>query len=168
VALRWRCKFRHRGSIPLPRFPNRLQNFRRFGVVFRWFLHFVCWMSAISLLPVCLTHWSRNYTTRVDPTSIIPTKFEADMTIHCWDIAFLSADTSRDLVTLTFHLLTSNSWRTWQVTWPTLPPRLKTLCLSVLELWVITFAYAFSVVSMDTIENAYADTAHAPNHVTRE
>jgi len=24
-------------------------------------------MSAISLLPACLTHWSRNYTTRVDP-----------------------------------------------------------------------------------------------------
>ena len=29
-------------------------------------------------------------------TSIIPTKFEVDMTIHCRVIAFLSADTSRD------------------------------------------------------------------------
>ena len=39
------------------------------------------------------------------PTSIIPTKFEVDMCIHCQVIAFLSADTSRDLVTLTFDLL---------------------------------------------------------------
>jgi len=30
-------------------------------------------------------------------TSIIPTKFEVDMTIHCRVIAFLSADTSRDI-----------------------------------------------------------------------
>ena len=32
------------------------------------------------------------------PTSIILTNFEVDMTIHCRVIAFLSADTSRDLV----------------------------------------------------------------------
>ena len=32
--------------------------------------------------------------------SIIPTKFEVDMTIHCQVIAFLSADTSRDFVTV--------------------------------------------------------------------
>ena len=44
------------------------------------------------------------YTTRVDPTLIISTKFEVDMTIHCRVTAFLSADTSRDLVTLTFDL----------------------------------------------------------------
>ena len=40
------------------------------------------------------------------PTSIIPTKFEVDMTIRCRVIAFLSADTARDHVTLTFYLLT--------------------------------------------------------------
>jgi len=70
------------------------------------------------------------------PMSIIPTKFEVDMTIHCRVTAFLSADTSRDLVTLTltFDLLTLNSCHTWRVTWPTLPPSLKTICLSVL--WV--------------------------------
>jgi len=54
-------KFRHRRSIRWPRFPGR------FGDVFRWFLHFICWMSAIFLLPVCLTYWPRKYTTRVDP-----------------------------------------------------------------------------------------------------
>ena len=92
-------------------------------------------MSAIFLLPVCLTYWPRKST----PTSIIPTKFEVDMTIHCRVIAFLSADTSRDFVTLTFDLLTLNSCSTWRVTWSTLLPSLKTLRLSVLELWVITF-----------------------------
>ena len=41
--------------------------FRRFSDVFLWFLHFIFWMSAIFLLPVCLTYWPRKYTTRVDP-----------------------------------------------------------------------------------------------------
>jgi len=40
----------------------------------------------------------------VYPTSIIPTRYEVDMTIHCRVIAFLSDDTSRDLVILTFEL----------------------------------------------------------------
>ena len=35
--------------------------------LFRWFLRFICWMSAIFLLPVCFTYWPRKYTTRVDP-----------------------------------------------------------------------------------------------------
>ena len=30
-------------------------------------MHFIFWMSAIFLLPVCLTYWPRKYTTRVDP-----------------------------------------------------------------------------------------------------
>ena len=34
---------------------------------FRWFFHYIYWISAIFLLPVCLTYWSRKYTTRVDP-----------------------------------------------------------------------------------------------------
>jgi len=73
------------------------------------------------------------------PTSIIATKFEVDMTIHCRVIAFLSADISRDFVTLTFDLLTLNSCCECQVTWPILLPSLKTLRPSILELWVITF-----------------------------
>jgi len=60
------------------------------------------------------------------------------MTSHCRVTAFLSADTSRDLVTLTFDLLTLNSCRTWRVTWPTLPPSLKTLRPFVHELRIIT------------------------------
>ena len=46
-------------------------------------------------------------------------------------------------VTLTFDLLTLNSWRTWRVTWLTLPPSLNTLCLSVVDLWVITFPFGY-------------------------
>jgi len=96
-------------------------------------------MSAIFLLPVCLTYWPRKYTTRVDPhVDNIPTKVEVDMTIYCRVIAFFPADTSRDLVTMTFDLLTLNSWRTWRVTWPTQPPRLKSVRLFVHELWFIT------------------------------
>jgi len=41
--------------------------FQRFSDVFRWFLHFICWMSAIFLLPVYLIYWPTKYTTRVDP-----------------------------------------------------------------------------------------------------
>jgi len=44
----------------------------------------------------------------------------------------------RDLVTLTFDFVTLNSCRTWRVTWPTLPPNIKTLRLFVHELRVIT------------------------------
>ena len=60
------------------------------------------------------------------------------VTIRCGVIAFLSADTSRDLVTLSFDLLTLNSCHTWRVTWPTLPPILKSLRLFDHELRVIT------------------------------
>ena len=67
------------------------------------------------------------------PTSIIPSKFEVDMTIHCRVIAFLSADTSRGHVTLTLGLLTLISCSSWRVTWPTLLPSLRTPCLSVLD-----------------------------------
>ena len=65
-------------------------------------------------------------------------------------------------VTLWPWPLTLNSCRTWRVTWPTLPPSMKTLRLSVLELRVSHW------LPLVTIENAYAATAHAPNHVTRE
>jgi len=87
----------------------------------------VCWPSDLEIIPHAST-----------PTSIIPTKFKVDMTIHCRVTAFVSADTSRDFVTLTFDLLTLNSWSTWRVKCPTLPPSLKTLCLYVHELRVIT------------------------------
>jgi len=108
---------------------------RRFTLI----LHLIFWISAIFLLPVCLTYWPRKYTTRVDPN--------VDNSHQVWSwydhalpsIAFLSADKSRDFQTLIFDLLTLNICCVWRVTWPILLPSLKTLCLSVLDLWVITF-----------------------------
>jgi len=134
--MNFRCKFKHRHSIRRPRFPVRVQNFgdlATFSVDFcilyaecppHFYSRFV-WPTDLESIPHTST-----------PTLIIPTKFEVDMTIHCQVTAFLSADRSRDLVTLTFDLLTLNSCHTWRVTWPTLPPSLKTLRLFVHELWV--------------------------------
>jgi len=102
--MNFRCKFRHHRSIPRPRFPIRVQNFGNlatFSVDYcilysecppYFYFRFV-WPTDLESIPPAST-----------PMSIIPTKFEVDMTIHCRVTAFLSADTSRDLVTLTFDL----------------------------------------------------------------
>ena len=137
LFMNFRCKLWHRSSIRRPRFS--VQNFgdlATFSVEF-CILYVVCppyfyfrfvWPTDLESTP----HVSI-------ATSIISTKFEVDMTIHCRVIAFLSADTSRDFVTLTFDFLTLNSCCAWRVTCTTLLPILKTLRLSVLDLWVITF-----------------------------
>ena len=126
-----------------PDFPARVQNFgdlATFSVEF-CILYYECppyfyfrfvWPTDLESIPHAPTR-----------TLIILTKFEVDMTIHCIVTAFLSADTSRDLVTLTSDLLTLNTCRTWRVTWSTLPPSLKTLCLFVHELRVITFPVGY-------------------------
>jgi len=64
--MNFRCKLRHRRLIRRPRFPVRVQNvgdLRRFPSI----VAFNMWMSAIFLLPVCLTYWRKKYTTRVHP-----------------------------------------------------------------------------------------------------
>ena len=140
--MNFRCKFRHRRSIRRPRFSIRVQNFgdlASFPLIFAFYMLNVRHISTSGLFD----YWPRRYITRDDPTSIILTKFEVDMTIRCRVIAFLSADTARDLVTLTFDLLTLNSCPAWRVTWPTLPPSMKTLRRSVLELRVITFPVGY-------------------------
>jgi len=101
------CKFWHRRSIRRPRFPVRVQNFGDLAtfsvdscILYSecppyFYLRFV-WPTDLESIPHAST-----------PTLIIPTKFEVDMTnltIHCRVTAFLSADTSRNLVTLTFDL----------------------------------------------------------------
>ena len=61
----FRCKFRHHRSIPRPIYPLECEIsaiWRRFPLI----LHFVCWKSAIYLLPVCLAHWPRKCTIGVD------------------------------------------------------------------------------------------------------
>jgi len=136
--MNFRCKLRHRRSIRRLRFPIRVQNFgdlATFSVDFcilysecppYFYFRFV-WLTHLESIPHAST-----------PTLRIPTKFEVDRTIHCRVTAFLSADTYRDLVTSTFDLLTLSSCHTWRVTWPTLPPSLKTLWLFVHELRFIT------------------------------
>jgi len=65
--MNFRCKFRHRRSIRRPPYPVRVQNFSDLAMFSMNFLHFICWISAVFLLPVCLTYWPGKYTTRDDP-----------------------------------------------------------------------------------------------------
>ena len=128
---------------------------------FPLFVHFICWMSAIFLLPVCLTYWARKYTTRANPHvdnfhqvwSWYDHPLPSYSVFVCWHVTW-PGDLDLDLLTL-------SSCRTWRVTWPNLPPSFKTRRLFVHELRVIT-------VPIDYHWNAYAATAQAPNHVTRE
>jgi len=63
VYMNFRCKFKHRCLIRQPRFPidcKILAIWRRFQL---FVLHFICRISAIFLLPVCLTYWPRQYIT---------------------------------------------------------------------------------------------------------
>jgi len=141
--MNFRCKFRHQRSIRRPRFPVRVQNFgdlATFSIHF-CILYFEClpYFYFRFVLPTDLERISQAST----PTSIIPTMFEVGMTLHYRVIAFLSADTSRDFVTLTFDLLNLNSCCAWRVTLPTLLPSLKTLRQLVLDLWVITFPVGY-------------------------
>jgi len=93
-------------------------------------------MSAIFLLPVCLTYWPRKYTTRVDPHvdnshqvwSWYDHTLPSYSVFVCWYVTWPC-----DLA-----LLILNNCHTWRVTWPTLPPSLKTLRLFAHELRVIT------------------------------
>jgi len=65
----------------------------------------------------------------------VSTKFEVNTTNdhRLPRYSVIAADMLRDLVTLTFDLLTLVSGHTWRVTWTTPPPSLKILRLSVLE-----------------------------------
>ena len=96
-------------------------------------------MSAIFLLPVCLTYWPRKYSTRVD--SHVDNSHQVwswyDHTLPsysvfvCWYITWLCD--------LDFWPFDIEQLLCMRVTWPTSLPSLKTLRHSVLELWVITF-----------------------------
>jgi len=83
------CKFRHRRSIPWSWFPDRVQNF---GDLATFSVDFFCILYAD-----CPPYFYFRFVWPTDlesilhastPTSIIPTKFEVDMTTHCRVIAF--------------------------------------------------------------------------------
>ena len=102
--MHFRCKFRHHRSIRRPRFPIRMPNFGdlvTFSVDYcilysecppYFYFRFV-WPTDLESIPHAST-----------PTTIIPTKFEVDMTIDCRDIAFSYDDTWRDLDLWSFDL----------------------------------------------------------------
>jgi len=98
-------------------------------------------MSAIFLLTVCLTYWRRKYTTRVDPHvdnshqvwSWYDHPLPSYSVFVCWYVMWPC-----DL-----DLWLSDLKQTWRVTWPTLPTSMKTLRLSVVKLWVITFPVGY-------------------------
>ena len=99
LFMNFRCKFRHHRSIRRPRFSIRMPNFgdlvtfsADYCILYSecppyFYFRFV-WPTDLESIPLAPTR-----------TLIIRTKFEVDMTIHCRVTAFLSSDTSRDLVT---------------------------------------------------------------------
>jgi len=120
-----------------------VQNFSDLATFSVDFFHFICWLSAIFLLPGRLTYWPRKYTTRVDP--------HVDNSRQVWNwydhtLPSYSVFVCRHVTwpwPLIFWPSTYVMHDVWQVTWPTLPPSMKTLRLSVLELWVITFPVGY-------------------------
>jgi len=146
----------HRNSIPWPQCSYRERGrdrdrqtdrhtdtqtiFRWFKNVRCWFLHWICWMSTIHLLPVYLTYCSR--VSRISPHDEnfhqVWSWYDRPLPIGC---SVLAADTLRDVVTLTFDLLTLVSGHTWRVTRWTSSLSAKLLRLSVLKLWVLTLVH---------------------------
>ena len=161
--MNFRCKFRHRRSIRRPRFPIRVQNFSDLATFSVDFC--ILYAEYPPYFYRCLIYWPRKYTTHVDPS--------VDNSHQVWSrcdhilpsYSVLSANKSRDLVT--FDCLTLNRCHTWRVTWPKLPPSIKTLRISLLEL-VMSYDVSVGYHWMVPCAMAeYAATAHAPNHVTR-
>ena len=87
------------------RFPTQISlqsaKFRRFGDVFHWLLHFICWKFAVFLLPFFYFYQLRQ----------VWSWYGHPLPSYC----VLAADTLRDLVTLTFDVFTLTSSHTWEV-----------------------------------------------------
>ena len=91
-------------------------------------------MSAIFLLPVCLTYWPRKYTTRVDP--------HVDNSHHIWSWYDQQLPSYSVFVywyvmwPCDLDLLTLDRCHTWQVTWPTCHQLWRPLPI---RSWVISY-----------------------------
>jgi len=112
--MNFRCTFRHHSSIRRPRFPIRVQNFGDLATFYVNYCILCCECSRYFYFRFVWPTDLESISHASTPTLIISTEFEVDMTIHCRVIAFLSSDTSRDLVSLTFDLLTLNSCSAWR------------------------------------------------------
>jgi len=95
-------------------------------------------MSAIFLLPFCLTYWPRKYTTHVDPHvdnshqvwSWYDHPLPSYSVFVCWYVTWLRH--------IDLRLFDLEQLKYMEVTCPALPPSLKTLRISIHELRVIT------------------------------
>ena len=136
LFMNFRCKFRHH-SIPRPRFSVRVQNFGDLATFSIDYCILYSECPPYFYFRFVLTYWPRKYTTCVDP--------QVDNSHRVW--SWYDHTLPRYSVFVCWYvmwpcdldLLTLNSCCTWRVTWLTLLPTLKTLRVSVLELWVITF-----------------------------
>jgi len=111
LFMNFRCKFRHRRSIPRPRFPIRVQNFSdlaTFSVDYcilysecpPYFYFRYVWPTDLESIPHAST-----------PTSIIPTKFEVTTPISSWVMS--------DNVSLWLLLkMRTRPLRMRRITWP--------------------------------------------------
>jgi len=150
-----RCKFIHRRSIPRPKFPYRVRNF--FGDLTTCSIAF-CILYAESL--------SYFYFRFVRPTdlestlhastrTVIISKFEVDMTIHCRDIAFLLLIRYMTLWPFDLEQL---SYMAGHVT----NPAIKLEDATPIRSWVMSYnVFHWTPLKMRA-------TAHALNHMTRE
>jgi len=134
------CKFRHH-AIPRPRFSIRVQNFGDLATFSIDYCILYSECPPYFYFRFVLTYWPRKYTTCVDPQvdnshrvwSWYDHTLPSYSVFVCWYVMWPC-----DL-----DLLTLNSCCTWRVTCPTLLLSLKTLCLSVLDLWGITFPVGY-------------------------
>jgi len=138
--MNFRLKLWHHHSIPWPWYPYRHDIsviWGRFLLIFAFDKLNVRHISTSGLVDlltykVCYvirtSRWKFPASLKLIRPSIIP--------LPSYNV--IAADTLRDLMTLTFDLLTLLSGNTWRVMWSTTQPSLKILRLSVLELWVLT------------------------------
>jgi len=94
--------------------------FRRFENVFRWFLHWISWMSAPYYY---FRHVCRRPMFRLHGDNFHQVWSWYDHPLLCY--SDLAADALRDFMTLTFALLTLASGHTWRITWSTPPASLN-------------------------------------------
>jgi len=127
LFMNFRCEFRHHRSIRRPRFPISVQNF---GDLESFYDNYCILYSEC---PPDITRVDPHVDNSHQVWSWYDHTLQSFSVFVCWYVTWHC-----DL-----DLLTFNSCSSWRVTWPRLLPTLKTPCLSVLDLWVITFPVGY-------------------------
>jgi len=151
----FQCKFTHHNYIPQPRFPYRVQNF---GDLARFSMdYYILYVESPHIFTSGLTHWPTKYTAVVD--------FQGDNFHQVWSwcdhplpsYSVLAADTLRDLDLRHFDPEQLSYMAGHMANPATNFEDLTPICSRV-------DLQRSLLVTVD----AYAATAHAPNHVTSE